>query len=341
MDIVNQEIIGSIKAGKATQEQKIEALKAVSQMPPASAIEIFTSLWEDPDSAVSEFTKKIIREIPEENIANFILMEDVNAEKLDQLSKMFADKVSILEAIILNPTTSDATIKHLATFCESGQLELILLDKPRLSRVPSIMDDVLSNARLTTELRTLIEKDKTKALGNLYPSEFMKSRPAPKLLLTSGGEADVDDVIAKAEQITNEEEREKTVQQQLLTMNIPQKIQYAIKGPREARIYLVRDANKIVAAAVLKSPKVSDSDVEGFAKMRNVSEDILRQISETRHWMRNLGVVEALAKNPKTPVPVTIRLLPRLSKFTVRKIAVSKDVPEAVQRMALKLSQQR
>jgi hypothetical protein len=341
MENVNQEIIGNIKTGKATQEQKIAALRAVSQMPPAIAIEIFTSLWEDPDSAVSEFTKKIIREIPEENIANFILMEDVNAEKLDQLSKMFADKVSILEGIILNPTTSDATIKHLATFCESDQLELILLDKPRLSRVPSIMDDVLSNARLTTELRTLIERDKSKALGNLYPSEFMKSRPAPKLLLTSSAEADVDDVIAKAEQITNEEEREKTVQQQLLTMNIPQKIQYAIKGPREARIYLVRDANKIVSAAVLKSPKVSDSDVEGFAKMRNVSEDILRQISETRHWMRNLGVVEALAKNPKTPVPVTIRLLPRLSKFTVRKIAVSKDVPEAVQRMALKLSQQR
>jgi len=338
---VNQEIISGIKAGKATQEQKIAALRALSQLTPSTAIEIITTLWGDQDSAVSEFAKKIIREIPEENIANFILMEDVTAERLDQLSKIFSDKLSILEAIILNPTTSDATIKHLASFCESAQLELILLDKPRLSRVSSIMDDILANARLTTELRALIEKDKTQAFGNLYPSEFMKNRPAPKLLLVSNVEADVDAAIAKTEQIADEEERQKSVQQQLITMNIPQKIQFAIKGPREARIYLVRDANKIVAAAVLKSPKVSDSDVEGFAKMRNVSEDILRQISETRHWMRNLGVVEALAKNPKTPVPVTLRLLTRLSKLTVRTIAMSKDVPEAVQKMALKVSQRR
>lgn len=341
MENVNNDIISSIKAGQATQEQKISALKALHQMSPSVAIDIITLLWGDSDTAVSEFAQKIVRESSEEAIANYILMEDVTSEKLDQLSKIFSEKASVLEAIILNPTTSDATIKYLASFCESAQLELILLDKPRISRVPSIMDDILGNPRLKTELKALIEKDKGSTMGGLYPTEFMKSRPTPRLMLMASAEAQVDEVISKTEQIEDQDERKKSVQQQLLMMNIPQKIQFAIKGPREGRIYLVRDANKIVSSAVLKSPKVSEADVEGFAKMRNVSEDILRQISETRHWMRNLGIVEALAKNPKTPVPVTIRLLPRLSKLTVRTISLSRDVPEAVQKMALKLSQQR
>lgn len=341
MENVNNDIISSIKTGHATQEQKISALKALHQMSPSVAIDIITLLWGDNDAAVSEFAQKIVRESSEESIANYILMEDVTSEKLDQLSKIFSEKASVLEAIILNPTTSDATIKYLASFCESAQLELILLDKPRISRVPSIMDDILGNPRLKTELKALIEKDKGSTIGSLYPTEFMKSRPAPRLMLMASAEAEVDEVISKTEQIEDKDEREKSVQQQLLTMNIPQRIQFAIKGPREGRIYLIRDANKIVAAAVLKSPKVSDSDIEAFAKMRNVSEDILRQISETRHWMRNLAIVEALAKNPKTPVPVTLRLLPRLSKLTVRTISMSRDVPEAVQKMALKLSQVR
>lgn len=340
MQSITLDIITKIKEGKADQAEKISVLKVVSEIPPSLAVDILFVLWSDQDAAVKELAQKIVREIPEESYANYILMEDVTAEKLDHLAKIFGEKTSILEAIILNPTTSDGTIRFIASFCESAQLELILLDKPRLSRVPSIIDDILANPRLTSELRALINKDKSQTLGMLYPTESLKGKPAPKLLLTSGVDSVVDEAIAKTEMIENDDEREKSVYQQILTMNIPQKIQFALKGPREARIYLVRDANKVVSASVLKSPKVAESDVEAFAKMRNVSEEILRQIAGTRQWVRNQSVVEALAKNPKTPVPVTLKLLPRLSKFSIRTIAVSKDVPEAVKKVAQKLSQQ-
>lgn len=340
MQSIGLEVITKIRSGNAANEEKTAALKAITEIAPAQAIDILTALWSDKDVSIAELAQKVAREMPEEAFANYILMEDVTAERLEQLARIFPEKPSILEAIILNPTTSDSTIKYLASFCESSQLELILLDKPRISRVPSIVDDIIANPRLTTDLRVLIEKDKTHSMGRLYPTESLKGRIAPKLLLTASVDSIVEDAIAKTESIENDEEREKSVYQQLLTMNIPQKIQFAMRGPREARIYLVRDANKVVSAAVLKSPKVGESDVEAFAKMRNVSEDILRQIASTRQWMRNLSVVEALAKNPKTPVPITIKLLPRLNKFSVRAIAMSKDVPEAVKKVAQKISQQ-
>lgn len=42
------------------------------------------------------------------------------------------------------------------------------------------------------------------------------------------------------------------------------------------RSCLIRDPNRMVAAAVLSCPKVNDGDVEACAKLGNVSEDILR-----------------------------------------------------------------
>ena len=75
----------------------------------------------------------------------------------------------------------------------------------------------------------------------------------------------------------------------------------AMKGTREQRAQLVRDANRMVAAAVLSSPKLTESEVEAFTKMGNVSEDVLRIIGTNRTWLKNYSVTLGLVKNPKTP----------------------------------------
>ena len=46
----------------------------------------------------------------------------------------------------------------------------------------------------------------------------------------------------------------------------------ALKGTREERAILIRDPNRIVATAVLGSPKVTDGEIESFAAMKNVSD---------------------------------------------------------------------
>jgi hypothetical protein len=121
-------------------------------------------------------------------------------------------------------------------------------------------------------------------------------------------------------------------------MGVSEKIQFALKGPREARAYLIRDMNKIVASAVLKSPRIHENEIEAYAKLRNVGDEVLREISSNRAWMRKQGIVDALAKNPKTPVPVALKLLPRLNKFSLRFISTSRDLPEAVRRHAKMLT---
>ena len=60
-----------------------------------------------------------------------------------------------------------------------------------------------------------------------------------------------------------------------------------------------RDPNRMVAAAVLSCPKVNDAEVEAFAKMGNVSEDILRTIASTRAWTKSYGWCSAWSRTPR------------------------------------------
>ena len=101
-----------------------------------------------------------------------------------------------------------------------------------------------------------------------------------------------------------------------------------MKGSREARAMLIRDPNKMVASAVLSSPKLTMSEVERFAKMANVSDDVLRAIAQNRGWVKNYGVAHGLVKNPKTPVAMSLNLMPRLVDRDVRSLAVDRNVPE-------------
>jgi hypothetical protein len=102
------------------------------------------------------------------------------------------------------------------------------------------------------------------------------------------------------------------------------------------RAILIRDPNRMVASAVLSCPKVNDAEVEAFAKMGNVSEEILRTIAQSRAWTKSYTVVLALVKNSKTPVAITMNLMQRLNDSDVKKLASDRNVPEALRLAARK-----
>jgi len=127
-----------------------------------------------------------------------------------------------------------------------------------------------------------------------------------------------------------DEEKTQTFTQRLANMTVPEKVKCASKGTREMRAILIRDPNRMVAAAVLSCPKVNDAEVEAFAKMGNVSEEILRTISMSRAWTKNYGVLLALVKNSKTPVALTLNMMQRLNDSDVKKLSTDRNVPEAL-----------
>jgi len=136
--------------------------------------------------------------------------------------------------------------------------------------------------------------------------------------------------------IADDEDDEKSAMQRLSEMNVPQKMARATKGTREERAILIRDPNKLIAVAVLSSPKLTNSEVEAIAKMSSVSDEVLRLISVNRNWMKSYAVVSALARNPKTPLPVSMNLLSRLSEKDLRTLSTNRNVPEVLRTTARK-----
>jgi hypothetical protein len=123
----------------------------------------------------------------------------------------------------------------------------------------------------------------------------------------------------------------------LANLPIADRLKLAMKGTREQRAQLIRDSNKIVAAAVLSSPKLTEAEVEAFVKMGNVSEDVLRIIGTNRTWMKNYGVVLGLTRNPKTPPGMSMQMLHRLTEKDVKMLTVDRNVPEALRLAARRM----
>ena len=127
-----------------------------------------------------------------------------------------------------------------------------------------------------------------------------------------------------------------SVMQRLQQMTFPDRLKAAMKGTKEMRSILIRDPNKMIAAAVLSSPKVTPQEAASFARMASVSEDVLRAIGQNRSFMKSYGVTLGLARNPKTPTALSLNLLTRLQDRDVQAISVDRNVPEPLRIAARK-----
>ena len=166
--------------------------------------------------------------------------------------------------------------------------------------------------------------------------EFFGARgisPAPGPAPVADRAADTGD----GEETTDAEDDDDDASPQVLSgLSIVQRMKLAMKGTRAQRAQLIRDSNKLVAAAVLSSPKLTETEVEAFAKMANVTEEVLRAIAMNRAWVKNYGVVAGLTRNPKTPPGIAMQMVQRLNERDLKMLSMDRNVPEAVRLAARK-----
>lgn len=142
--------------------------------------------------------------------------------------------------------------------------------------------------------------------------------------------------------LTNpEDEKRGSVLQKINRLDVKGRIQLAVKGTKEERAILVRDGTKIVALAVLDSPKISDGEVEKFASQKNVLEAVLRSIPMRRRFAKNYAVVRNLTFNPRTPIDVALGLMKNLLVQDLKHLSGNKEVSETIRKLALRMFKQR
>lgn len=129
--------------------------------------------------------------------------------------------------------------------------------------------------------------------------------------------------------------------QKIAKLDIKGRIQLAMKGSKEERSILIRDGTKIVALAVLDSPKITDGEVEGFASQKNVLEAVLRGIPMKRRFAKHYPVVRNLVFNPRTPIDLSLGLMKNLLVNDLKNLSGNKEVSDTIRKLALKMFKQK
>jgi len=204
------------------------------------------------------------------------------------------------------------------------QVELLmLLVKDADPEVAAAAESTLQSIPVEALAGFLARRDVADDVRSFFAARGVAPAPTPS-------DSDAPLVDAAPEPEKPAEENAQSTLQRIAAMTVAQRIGLAMKGSREERAILIRDPNKLVSVAVLSSPKMSEPEVESIAKMASISEEILRIIANTRGWMKRYGIVLALARNPKTPVAISMNLLSRLTEKDVRAISTDRNVPEVL-----------
>ena len=213
---------------------------------------------------------------------------------------------------------------------------LVLLVEDRDPEIRTTADQTLSRIPEASLKAFLARRDVPVDLREFFADRGIFPDEMPPIELEADADAPLIDTDPVAEFDEDSDDERVSGVQALAAMNFPQRLKAALKGTREMRAVLIRDPNKLIASSVLSSPKVSVPEVESFARMQNVSEDVLRIIGANRAWLKSYGVILALTKNPKTPLSMSMNLMARLSSKDLQKLAVDRNVPEALRISARK-----
>jgi hypothetical protein len=134
-----------------------------------------------------------------------------------------------------------------------------------------------------------------------------------------------------------EEEGPQNLTMTVKNMNVSEKIKLGLMGNKEVREMLIKSTNKLISSAVLNNPRITDDEIIKLCNTKGTSEDLLRNIARNREWMAVYVIKHGLILNPKTPIAITIRLLPQLTERDLDKIARSKGISSAVTSNARKI----
>lgn len=132
-----------------------------------------------------------------------------------------------------------------------------------------------------------------------------------------------------------------TTYQKVLHMSHPEKVRVALLGGKEERTLLIRDPSRQIASLVLRNPKLTDSEMDAFAQMRNLDGQVLREMAENRSFIKRYTVAHSLVKNPKVPSPTALNLLKLLRDMDLKNLERDRNIPELIRRQAKRIRDQR
>jgi hypothetical protein len=300
--------------GSSSRERKLAVCTGAGNWGVADRAEMLVMLLNDADTEVALQAGVALNGLPPEAFVEALKRDEAIAGLFEYASTNLVGEPGVGEALVQNKNCPAKLITPHVAQLSPVNIAALMDSLDRVSESSELANALLSSTSATMEHKRVLQ-------------ELLDPEPPidEKALLEALMDAEPD------------QERRQTLLQKLAKMSVSQRVQFAIKGGSEARRTLIRDSNKVVQRAVLQSPRLTDQEVESFAGMANLTDEILRLIANNRVHRKNYTVVRNLMSNPKTPLDVTLHMLPTLNAMDLKKLSTNKNVPETLRTTAQKL----
>jgi len=306
-----------IRSGHTTQERKIAICTGAASLPPEERIEILAILAADSDGIVREKAAGTLLTQPLPNVIAALSRTDAAPEMFAYCAAEFPRRPGVADALAKSSTCPIEVLRPVVRYLSVSAVQELFEDLDRLSTSPELVTALVESSVVTTEQR-----------GQLL--ELQREEP-------EGMEAFVE-AVEDAEPDTAKRE---TLLQKISRLSVVERVQMAMKGTREARGVLIRDNCRVVQRAVLQSPQLTALEVEAFAAMTSLNEETLRLIASNRKFRKNYTVTRALINNPKTPLEISLHLLPTITPQDLKLLTTNKNIPDTLRTSAARLKHQR
>lgn len=287
---------------------------------------------------------------------------------LDWVADRKKDDPFVLDAVVTNRATHDFTVARVARFAGPNLCDVIATNQVRILQAPVILEQMYQNAhaRMATidRLLELVQREgvELKGLPGVQAAlstgqvAFGKSESTPEkeaFFQQQAAIADDEerrlanlDELTRAEQEKLLEEAEQTkgsgmISAQIAVMSISEKIRLATIGGRDALNVLIRDPNKLVHMAAVRSPRIQYPDIRAWAMNKTLPDGVIAYIASQKDYTGKYDVKKALCGNPKTPIAETLKLMNHLHTSDLRHLSGDRSVPAQIRRQAKQLYQKR
>lgn len=345
-DAPGLDILASIENGQAPRRILEFAARGFVPLSPAELVRAVGSMLSQRDVELLPLCEETFRTFEVASLLGAVRMPECKAEQLDAIALRSRDR-KVLEGVLQHRSVATSTLVRLARHIEPDLQDVLITNQARLLSAPEIVESLFENPDLSTDIRRradefleefFLKKERDRGVP-IAEAEEADEPAAPTTPAAEEAEAAADGAAAAAP--VEEVEVSRDVVVRLTSLSVSQRIRVAFRGTREERLFLIRDPNRLVSTAVLKSPKTNEADAEAIANMKSVSEDVLRSVAQRREWMKKYALMAAIVRNPRSPIDVTLPLVLRLSKKDQTTLSTDRNVPEAVRVTAKRIVQRR
>jgi len=314
---ISTALCDEVRSSQATPERKLAICTEAASLGPEDRVETLCILAADLNPFVRAKAAEVLLTQPLKIVLAALARPNAAPEMFAYCAAEFPRRPGVADSLAQNSTCPIETLRPVIRYLSVTAVQDLLEDLDRLSTSPALVAELIASAVVNPEQRAQL-------------LELQRAVPEP-----------AEAFVEAAEAAEPDKAKRQTLLQKLSRMRVVERVQLALKGGRDERLLLIRDPCKVVQRAVLQSPQLSEREVESFANMATLSDETLRLIANNRKFRKNYAILRGLMFNPKTPLEVTLHLLPHVKAQDLKFLTTNKNIADTLRTAANRLQRQR